>query len=113
MYCGQALDTLLSNIHAFRSTDNPMNMSTHGLDQAHLRSIGLIEALDKQETIYLLQTWHLSLAMCDVSFFVMLQIPCYLHILALFLSCTALLNYTTEQTTWGGRTVIGCRLSTM
>jgi hypothetical protein len=77
-----ALQQLLEEIQHFQSylhhTTQQQNSDTSVLDQAycddsHFKCIEYVHHLSKKACIYLLQNWLLSLALCDVSFFVTFQ----------------------------------------
>ena len=72
--CGAPLMNLIDFIARFRSEScRKQRLSSFDLDEVHADCIQMAESLNVDEIIYLLRTWLLSLAMCDVSFFVSLQ----------------------------------------
>lgn len=54
-------------------------MSAEFMDGIHDESRRLIDRMSTSECVFLLQNWLLSLAMCDVSLFVSVQLPPPLH----------------------------------
>ena len=72
--CGAPLMNLIDFITRFRSEScRKQRLSSFDLEEVHADCIRMAESLNVDEIIYLLRTWLLSLAMCDVSFFVSLQ----------------------------------------
>ena len=72
--CGAPLMNLIDFIARFRSEScRKQRLSSFDLEEVHADCIRMAESLNVDEIIYLLRTWLLSLAMCDVSFFVSLQ----------------------------------------
>ncbi len=53
--------------------DSFQSHSTNEMDSSHELCVQLVNQLSREGCIYLLQNWLLSLAMCDVSFFVTFQ----------------------------------------
>ena len=61
------LHKLIEEVDSFQSN------SKNDMDSSHKVCVQLVDQLSQQGCIYLLQNWLLSLAMCDVSFFVTFQ----------------------------------------
>lgn len=70
-----ALDTLLQEIEVFSSRlhDDSSQLRCTEMDEAFGRCKRLVNSLTKEACVYLLQNWLLSLAMCDVSIFLMIH----------------------------------------
>jgi len=69
-----AFRQLLLAIDSFSNTLQDKRGDDAFLDTAYENCTNLIKTLNLEESIYLLQAWLLSLAMCDVSFFVSLEL---------------------------------------
>lgn len=71
-----ALDALIDEIDCFstrlKSLSNCQLPSSDIMDQALERSKSTLKSLSRDACVYLLKNWLLSLAMCDVSFFLIL-----------------------------------------
>ena len=57
--------------------DSFQSHSKNDMDSSHELCVQLVDQLSQEGCIYLLQNWLLSLAMCDVSFFVTFQCLSY------------------------------------
>jgi inositol-pentakisphosphate 2-kinase len=67
------IDLICYAIQTFREillSQEPIIPNKQIMDSFRKRTVGIVETLDKEECVYLLQNWMLSLAMCDISFFV-------------------------------------------
>ena len=59
-------------VHDDHNDNNNLDESI--VNTAHIKSIGHVNHLSKEGCVYLLQNWLLSLALCDVSFFITFRI---------------------------------------
>ncbi|KAL3822370.1 hypothetical protein ACHAXA_010848 [Cyclostephanos tholiformis] len=67
------LNEILGEIHQFQSCFRERKQ-VDKLDASHIKCINCVNGLSKEACVYLLQNWLLSLALCDVSFFVTFQL---------------------------------------
>jgi inositol-pentakisphosphate 2-kinase len=73
----ESLNELLSEVHQCRQTCCREQQHVGALDASHIKCIECVNGLSKEACVYLLQNWLLSLALCDVSFFVTFQLLCF------------------------------------
>jgi hypothetical protein len=70
----ESLSELLGETHRCRQIFRHVRQHASAIDASHVKCIKCVSGLSKEACVYLLQNWLLSLALCDVSFFVTFQL---------------------------------------